>query len=210
VEGGGKALMAFMSACLDGSKMYRSGVQEKFFAKYFNFTLTDKGSTGYSMSDVSSNPVVAGEQKKSEKVYEFREVDISRDVIQDGLGNGSVIRRGEGDEWTYFEVFKKESGNFTMLVYSDYPYRYPLKGNIKPGGDEIKTDHKNAKEIEVYSYEGKITDITDGKLENKEGEKVEFNIAEGKFQVLYDDKVIFTIRAVRYKDVETKVKEFNF
>lgn len=76
-QGGGKVLLSFINAMLDGSKLYKSGAQAKFMTEYFDVEVPNDvlGWSGKGGKDVEINAGTAQNAKDSDKKkYSFKEI----------------------------------------------------------------------------------------------------------------------------------------
>lgn len=121
VQGGGKTLLTFMNAMIDGSKLYKSGAQSKFIEEYFNVEVPSDslGWSGGKGNDVVSNSKVANKAVKDtgKRKYFFKPV---KDISPDFTKTFYAIKTNDGAEnKKYYMYVSNKDENYVYVKYSE-------------------------------------------------------------------------------------------
>ena len=116
-QGGGKTLLTFINALLDGSKMYKGGAQSAFIKEYFDVEVKDD-SLGYTLkgkNDNKRNSKVAEDSVKDtgKKKYSFKPV---KDVSPEFTKSFYALKAGDKK---YYMYLTGADENYVYVKYSE-------------------------------------------------------------------------------------------
>ena len=130
-EGGGRALLKFMSEMLDGSSLYRTGAQSAFISKYFGVTIDEKNLGFGGKKETEKINVVAEKVADTNSKLEFKKVPKGLKIEK------KMIFKAKDDKkntW-FFKVFHNDKDNIFFYMANGFIYDLDLDVHrLKPGG----------------------------------------------------------------------------
>lgn len=128
-EGGGKSLLKFINALLDGSELYRQGAQAKFIEEYFDVKVQEK-ELGFDTNERRQIADVADQVKDNVK-YKFVKFNTIKMKSIDDYKNLIFKTKSGNDTW-YLKVERIISDRMFIIMTNGFPYDLPLSDiNIK-------------------------------------------------------------------------------
>jgi hypothetical protein len=152
-EGGGKALLTFMNAMLDDSRLYREGAQSKFISEYFDVKVDPKR-LGYTGDKKKVEEAAANAKPEDDKNPEFKKYKSSDFKNVDDLKE-CIFEMTNKDDKTWYLKFITNEGVF--IASPGYPFDLKCTGMT---GKDLPKDGS--------IYIGKISNISNfgyGELE---------------------------------------------
>lgn len=174
-QGGGKTLLTFMNAMLDGSKLYKDGAQSKFIEEYFNVEVPSE-SLGWK-GDVEKNNKVAKKAVKDtgKKTYLFKEIkEIDSKFTRTFYAIKTTDRK-------YYLSIMDSDDEFVYVKYSDtfFPFNKYATGlaNIDKGSME-SINMRERKDTDQTLYPVNYARIAKGKFPIKDGVEMELKFID--------------------------------
>ncbi len=174
-QGGGKTLLTFMNAMLDGSKLYKDGAQSKFIEEYFNVEVPSE-SLGWK-GDTEKNGKVAKKAVKDtgKKTYSFKEIkEIDSKFTRTFYAIKTTDRK-------YYLSIMDSDDEFVYVKYSDtfFPFNKYATGlaNIDKGSME-SINMRERKDTDQTLYPVNYARIAKGKFPIKDGVEMELKFID--------------------------------
>jgi hypothetical protein len=169
-QGGGKTLLTFINAMLDGSRLYKEGAQSKFIEEYFNVEIPSE-SLGWK-GDTKKNSQVAEKAVKDigKKVYLFKEVkSIGSNFTRTFYSLKTVDKK-------YYFIILDDDDDFIYVKYSDtfYSFNKYASGLAKiDKGSMDSINLRERKDTDQTLYPVFYARIAKGKFPIKGGNEIE-------------------------------------
>ena len=209
-EGGGKSLLKFINALLDGSELYREGAQSKFIEEYFDVKVNEKDLES-TPNEHRTNAEVA-EKVKDPIKYKFIKFDKNKVKNLDDYKN-LIFRTKSGDRTWYLKVERIIRDRIIIIMTNGFPYEISLLDrNIEllseKGRVWIASSNKN--NFESKKIEKKRVEV-DNTLNYSEWKSDETTFNFSDFELLSDEKgKYFNEKSTMRKDIhKRKVKSIE-